>query len=102
MVVSEEMSEIRVNYDLYDRVQKAREKLVNDDSYKIWERDLEKEEADHLKAIGEMCESLSASDYAAIVTVAVKNYPEIVLKAVLDELQELKEGENNGRAKNDT
>ena len=82
------MSEIKIDYKLYDRVQKAREKLVNDDSYKIWERDLEKEEADHLSKIGEMCGMFSESDFAAIVTVAIKNYPEIVLKVILDELME--------------
>lgn len=82
------MTEIRINYDLLRRARKAREKLVNDDSYKTWEYNPDKEEKDHLDKIGELCEMFDRTDFAAIVTVAVKNYPEIVLKAVLDELTE--------------
>ena len=87
------MNDPYINYELLRRVRKAREKLVNDDDYKIWERDLDKQEERHLSELGRMCETFTETDFAAIVTVAVKNYPEIVLKAILDELME---GESDG------
>lgn len=87
------MNDPYINYELLKRVRKAREKLVNDEDYKIWERDLDKQEERHLSELGRMCETFTETDFAAIVTVAVKNYPEIVLKAILDELME---GESDG------
>ena len=87
------MNDPYINYELLKRVRKAREKLVNDEEYKIWERDLDKQEERHLSELGRMCETFTETDFAAIVTVAVKNYPEIVLKAILDELME---GESDG------
>lgn len=87
------MNDPYINYELLKRVRKAREKLVNDEDYKIWERDLDKQEERHLSELGRMCETFTETDFAAIVTVAVKNYPEIVLKTILDELTE---GESDG------
>ena len=87
------MNDPYINYELLKRVRKAREKLVNDEDYKIWERDLDKQEERHLSELGRMCETFTETDFAAVVTVAVKNYPEIVLKAILDELME---GESDG------
>ena len=93
------MSDPYINYELLDRVRKARETLVSDEDYKIWDRGLNRQEERHLSELGRMCETFTETDFAAIVTVAIRNYPEIVLKVILDELTE---GESNGRVKDES
>lgn len=82
------MIETRVNHELIDRIRNCIDHpIVDDDTYEIW-RDPDAQERLHLTKLGEQCQAYTKSDFAAVVIVALENYPEVVLKAILDKLKE--------------
>ena len=74
-------NEIRVNSALIDRVRQAREDLP--DYNKPWEV----LEDWNLKQLAEQCKAFTEAEFAAVVIVALRNCPHVVLKAILDELE---------------
>ena len=74
-------NEPRVNNELLARVMKARLEIPDYD--KPWEV----LEEMNLKKLGDQCEAFSEAEFAAVVLVALRNYPQVVLKVILDELE---------------
>jgi cobalamin biosynthesis Co2+ chelatase CbiK len=81
-----------INYDLIEKIKKVHEPLVEDDAYEIWKHGMTKREQIDVTRLAELCENFTPMDYAVVSIIAIKNYPQIVLKAILDELT--KEGES--------
>lgn len=75
------MSEPFINHELLARVRKARLEMPDYD--KPWEILEER----HLSKLGDQCEAYEEADFAAIVLVALRKYPAIVMKIILDELE---------------
>lgn len=75
------MAEIRVNSTLVERVRQAREGISDYD--KPWEV----LEDWNLKQLAEQCKAFTEAEFAAVVIVALRNCPHVVLKAILDELE---------------
>ena len=74
-------NEVRVNSALIDRVRQAREDLP--EYNKPWEV----LEDWNLKQLAEQCKAFTEAEFAAVVIVALRNCPHVVLKAILDELE---------------
>ena len=75
-----------INQSLLDRVMKAREdEYLHDDSWKVWERDLDVQEARHLSELCRQMESFTQEDLAVATIVAVKNFPEMVFQIMMEE-----------------
>ena len=82
------MKEPEINYNLLDRLRSITDKpLVEDDAYTIW-RDPEAQERMNAIKLAEICKGYTKTDFAVVVTIALANYPEVVLKAILDALEE--------------
>jgi hypothetical protein len=74
-------NEPRVNSELLERVMQARLDIPDYD--KPWEV----LEDWNLKQLGKQCEAFTEAEFAAVVLVAIRNYPQVVLKVILDELE---------------
>ena len=84
--------EPRINHALLDRVLKAREdNLLHDDSFKMWERDLDVDEQDELLQLGKIIETFTEEDFAVVVLVAIQNFPEMVFQLMMEEYLNNKE-----------
>ena len=81
------MSDVLVDYKLLEKVRQVHEP-IEDDAYEIWKHGLSKTEQIRLTRIAKMCDELTELDFAAISIIAVRKHPDIVLKAILDELKE--------------
>lgn len=66
--------------------------LMKDDSWKIWERDLDKQEQMHLSELGRICQNFSQTDFAVVCICAVRNYPLMYMQIAAEEIIN-KEGE---------
>lgn len=75
------MNEPKVNIDLLDRVMKARLEMPDYD--KPWDV----LENWNLKQLAKQCEAFTEAEFAAVVLVAIRNYPQVVMKIILDELE---------------
>lgn len=74
-------NEVKVNSTLIERVRQAREELP--EYNKPWEV----LEDWNLKQLAEQCKAFTEAEFAAVVIVALRNCPHVVLKAILDELE---------------
>ena len=70
-----------INHELLERVKKAR--LEMPEYQKPWEVLEER----HLSKLGDQCKAYTEAEFAAIVLVAIRNYPQVVMKVILDELE---------------
>ena len=66
--------------------------LMKDSSWKIWERDFDKQEQMHLSELGRICQNFSQTDFAVVCIYAVKNYPLMYMQIAAEEIIN-KEGE---------
>ena len=74
-------NEIRVNSTLVDRVRQARESLP--EYNKPWEV----LENWNLQQLADQCKAFTEAEFAAVVIVALRNCPQVVMKVILDELE---------------
>lgn len=74
-------NKVYVNTQLLDRVREAREELPE------YNRPWEVLEEWNLKKLADQCEAFTEAEFAAVVLVALRNYPQMVLKIILDELE---------------
>lgn len=82
------MSEIHVNQQLLNRALRTREDMILSGEY-IPPRDAQIVANNRdLSRLGRVCEEFTEAEIAIVITVAVRKYPQIVLKAILDELME--------------
>lgn len=72
---------VTVNSALIERVRQAREDLP--EYNKPWEV----LEEWNLNQLAEQCKAFTEAEFAAVVIVALRNCPHVVLKAILDELE---------------
>ena len=72
---------IRVNHALLAQVQKARLELP--EYQKPWENMDEMS----VTKVAEQCEAYTEAELAAVVITALRNYPQMVLKVIADELE---------------
>lgn len=85
-----------VNTDLIDSINwVVDDTILHDETYKVWEHDLERQEQMHLSELGRIFGNFTKSDFACAVITAFRNYPYMVLQCIAEELTK-KEGENNG------
>lgn len=75
------VNEPKVNSDLLQRVMQARLEMPEYD--KPWDV----LEEWNLKQLGKQCEAFTEAEFAAVVLVAIRNYPQVVMKVILDELE---------------
>lgn len=75
------MSEPFINHELLARVEQAR--LEMPDYEKPWQT----MEDWNVSRVARMCEGFSEAEFAAVVIVALRNFPHVVLKTILDELE---------------
>lgn len=85
-------NDVLINYKLLAKVLQVHEPVVDDDTYQIWKRGFTTQEQITLTKVADMCAGMTEAQIAVAVIYAVKHYPNIVLKAILDELQEGKDG----------
>ena len=85
------MREPYVNEKLLNRALKAREDMILSGEYREPKDGRIIAANRDLSRLGRVAEQFTEAQMAVVVTVAVKKHPEIVMKAILDEL---KEGEN--------
>ena len=71
--------------------------ILHDETFKTWEHDLTKQEQMHLSELGRICQNFTQSDFAAVVITAMENYPYMVMQIAAEYIQQLKEGEQNGK-----
>ena len=83
------MSKPIIDYQLMKRVQEAHEPLIeDDDAYEVWARGMTKREQIDYTRLSELCKNFTPNDFAVVAIIAVKKCPQVVLKAILDELTE--------------
>ena len=82
---------VLVNHELLKKVLEVHEPIENDDDSEIWKRGLTKMEQIRLTKVANMCDELTDMDFAVIVIIALKRYPGVVMKAILQQLQEGKD-----------
>ena len=82
---------VLVNHKLLEKVLQVHEPLDNDDDFEIWKHGLSKMEQIRLTRVANMCDELTDIDFAVNVIIALKRYPGIVMKAILQQLQEGKD-----------
>lgn len=70
-----------VNQELLARVQKARLELP--EYNKPWDV----LEDRHLSQLAKQCEAFTETEFAAVIITALRNYPQLVMKIILDELE---------------
>lgn len=70
--------------------------LLHDETFKVWERDINEQERRHLSELGRVCQNFTKSDFAAVVITAMENYPLMVMQIAAEYIQRLKEGEKHG------
>lgn len=75
------VNEPKVNSDLLQRVMQARLEMPEYD--KPWDV----LEEWNLKQLGKQCEAFTEAEFAAVVLVAIRNYPQVIMKVILDELE---------------
>jgi hypothetical protein len=75
------MNEPFINYALLEKVEKAR--LEMPEYQKPWET----MENWNVSRVARMCEGFTEGEYAAVVIVALRNFPQVVMKVILDELE---------------
>ena len=84
-----------INEDLIDAVLKAREsEVLQDDSFKVWERDLTPAEQRYWSELGRSIEQFSKDEFAVVTYVAIQNYPEMVFQLLMEEYLVNKERKN--------
>lgn len=84
-----------INEELNNQVDRVVDnEILRDDSWKIWERDLDKQEQMHLSELGRICQNFSQTDFAVVCIYAVKNYPLMYMQIAAEEIIK-KEGEIN-------
>lgn len=87
-----------INEELYDRVNWIVDDVIlHDETFKEWEHDIDKQEQMHLSELGRICQNFTKSDFAAVVITAMENYPYMVMQIAAEYIQQLKEGEQNGK-----
>ena len=72
---------VRVNHALIAQVQKARLELP--EYQKPWEN----MDDVSIMRVAEQCEAYTEAEFAAVVITALRNYPQMVLKVIADELE---------------
>lgn len=83
------MSKPIIDHQLMRRVQQVHEPLIEDfDAYEVWAHGMTKQEQIDYTRLSEICKNFTPNDFAVVAIIAVKKYPQIVLKAILDELTE--------------
>ena len=89
-----------INQDLLEKVLKARKnELLQEDSWKIWEKDLNINEQRYLSDLCRKLENFSQEELAVATIVAVKNFPEMVFQIIMEEyLLAIKENAHNGKS----
>ena len=89
-----------INKDLLEKVLKAREnELLQDDSWKIWEKELNTNEQRYLSDLCRKLENFSKEELAVATIVAVKNFPEMVFQIMMEEyLSVIKERKRNAES----
>lgn len=86
-------SEPYINTDLIDSINwVVDDTILHDETYKIWEHDIDKQEQMHLSELGRILENFTKSDLACAVITAFRNYPYMVLQIIAEEITH-KEGE---------
>lgn len=86
-----------INEELNDRIGwVVDDVLLRDETFKEWEHDIDHQERMHLSELGRICQNFTKTDFAAVVMVAMENYPFMVLQVVAEYVQHIKEGEKNG------
>lgn len=88
-----------INQELLEKVLKARKnELLHEDSWKIWEKDLDINEQRYLSDLCRKIENFSQNELAVATIVAVKNFPEMVFQIMMEEYLSIinKEKKGNG------
>ena len=93
-----------ITEDLLDMVVKVTDedednKLLHDDSFKIWEKKLSINEQRYLSEFGRQVEKYSKEEFAVLVYVAIMNYPEMVFQLMMEEYLSVVNEENKRRVK---
>ena len=88
-----------INEDLLEKVLKARKnELLHEDSWKIWEKELDVNEQRYLSDLCRKIENFSQNELAVAIIIAVKNFPEMVFQIMMEEylsvIKEKKNGSN--------
>ena len=82
-----------INHVLLERVLQIKEsELLHDDSFKVWEDDIDDVQKIKLTRLGKMAESMSKEEMAVLVLIAVQNYPEMVFQIMMEEYLINREG----------
>ena len=83
-----------INTDLIDSINwVVDDTILHDETYKVWEHDIDKQEQMHLSELRRIVENFTKSDFAAVVITAMENYPFMVMQIAAEYIQHLKEGE---------
>ena len=88
-----------INEDLLEQVLRAKEnKLLHEDSWKIWEKELDINEQRYLSEMCREFKKFSQEELAVATIVAVENFPEMVFQIMMEKYLSVinKERKKNG------
>ena len=71
--------------------------ILHDDTWKIWEHDIDKQEQMNLSELGRICQNFTKSDFAAVCITACENYPFMYLQIAAEYLVNQRKGKNYDR-----
>lgn len=74
-------NKVYVNSALLERVRSAREGIPE------YQQPWDVLESWNLERLAEQCKAFTEAEFAAVVLVALRNYPQMVMKIILDELE---------------
>lgn len=74
-----------INEELLEQVLKAKENTrLHEDSWKIWEKDLDIKEQRYLSQLCRSFENFTQEELAVATIVAVENFPEMVFQIMME------------------
>lgn len=83
-----------INGDLLEKVVNVKNNThLHDDSWKIWEKELDVNEQRYLSQFCRDLENFSQEELAIATIVAIKNFPEMVFQIVMEEYLSMKSEE---------